>query len=90
MPTATINNTTMKAYLVKEYKRPMEAGDALEPTVGDHDVLVDIHAAGVNLLDAKIRDGEFKLLIPTSARSSSGTTSPARSPASAPRRRASP
>jgi NADPH:quinone reductase-like Zn-dependent oxidoreductase len=67
MPTATINNTTMKAYLVKQYKTPMEAGDAPEPTVGDHDVLVDIHAAGVNLLDAKTRDGEFKLLIPYKA-----------------------
>src|SRR4051794_10046316 len=54
----------MKAYLVKRYKSPMEAGDAPEPTVGDHDVLVEIHAAGVNLLDAKIRDGEFKLFLP--------------------------
>ena len=57
----------MKAYLVKGYKRPMEAGDASEPTVGDHDVLVDIGAAGVNLLDAKIRDGEFKLALPYKA-----------------------
>ena len=53
----------MKAYLVKKYKSQMEAGDAPEPTVGDHDVLVDLHAAGVNMLDAKIRDGEFKLLL---------------------------
>src|SRR5437764_4082596 len=57
----------MKAYLVKKYKRPMEAGDAPEPRVGDHDVLVDIHAAGVNVLDAKIRDGEFKLVLPYKA-----------------------
>src|SRR3954453_15761971 len=57
----------MKAYLVKRYKSPMEAGDAPEPTVGDHDVLVDIHAAGVNLLDAKVRDGEFKLFLPYKA-----------------------
>ncbi len=34
---------------------------------GDHDVLVDVHAAGVNLLDAKIRDGEFKLFLPYKA-----------------------
>jgi NADPH:quinone reductase-like Zn-dependent oxidoreductase len=27
------------------------------------DVLVQIHAAGVNLLDSKIRDGEFKLIL---------------------------
>src|SRR4051794_11231377 len=42
----------------------MAAGEAAEPTVGDREVLVDIHAAGVNLLDAKIRDGEFKLFLP--------------------------
>src|SRR4051812_13615838 len=45
----------------------MRAGEADEPTVVDRDVLVDIHAAGVNMLDAKIRDGEFKLLIPYKA-----------------------
>ena len=38
-----------------------------EPTLGDYDVLVDIHAAGVNLLDAKIRNGEFKLILPYKA-----------------------
>ena len=30
----------------------------------DDDVLVAIHAAGLNQLDAKIRDGEFKLILP--------------------------
>jgi D-arabinose 1-dehydrogenase-like Zn-dependent alcohol dehydrogenase len=73
MPTPTTNRTIahdtppalpMKAYLVKKYKRPIEAGEAAEPTVGDRDVLVDIHAAGVNLLDAKVRDGDFKLILP--------------------------
>jgi NADPH:quinone reductase-like Zn-dependent oxidoreductase len=57
----------MKAYLVKKYKAPMEAGDVLEPTVGDRDVLVEINAAGVNLLDAKVRGGEFKLILPYKA-----------------------
>ena len=57
----------MKAYLVKKYKSPMKAGEAAEPIVGDRDVLVDIHAAGVNLLDAKIRDGEFKVFLPYKA-----------------------
>jgi NADPH:quinone reductase-like Zn-dependent oxidoreductase len=74
----------MKAYLVKKYKNPMEAGDAPEPTVGDHDVLVDIRAAGVNVLDAKIREGTSSSSSPTRPRSPSGTTSPASSPASAP------
>jgi NADPH:quinone reductase-like Zn-dependent oxidoreductase len=57
----------MKAYLVNRYKRPIEAGAAPEPTVGERDVLVDVHAAGVNLLDAKIRNGEFKLILPYKA-----------------------
>ena len=57
----------MKAHLVSKYKRPMDAGDAPEPAVGDHEVLVDIHAAGVNVLDAKIRDGEFKVFLPYKA-----------------------
>ena len=74
----------MKAYLVKKYKTPMELGDAPEPTVGDRDVLVAIHAAGVNTLDAKLRDGEFKLILPYKTRSRSGTISPASSPRSAP------
>jgi NADPH:quinone reductase-like Zn-dependent oxidoreductase len=56
-------DATMKAYLVNRYKSPMQAGGAAEPTVGDRDVLVDIHAAGVNQLDAKMRDGEFKFLL---------------------------
>jgi NADPH:quinone reductase-like Zn-dependent oxidoreductase len=56
-------DATMKAYLIDTYKSPMQAGDAAEPTVGDRDVLVDFHAAGVNQLDAKIRDGEFKFLL---------------------------
>jgi NADPH:quinone reductase-like Zn-dependent oxidoreductase len=57
----------MKAYLVSKYKSAMQAGEAAEPTVGDRDVLVEIHAAGVNMLDAKLRDGEFKLLLPYKA-----------------------
>src|SRR5204863_443715 len=57
----------MKAYLVGKYKSAMRAGETAEPTVGDRDVLVEIHAAGVNLLDAKIRDGDFKLILPYKA-----------------------
>ena len=57
----------MKAYVVSKYKTPMQAGEVAEPTVGDRDVLIDVHAAGVNMLDAKIRDGEFKLILPYKA-----------------------
>lgn len=53
----------MKAYLVSKYKSPMQVDEVAEPAVGDRDVLVDVHAAGMNMLDAKIRDGEFKLFL---------------------------
>ena len=57
----------MRAYVVDKYKSPMQAGEAGEPAVGDGEVLVAIQAAGVNLLDAKVRDGEFKLFLPYKA-----------------------
>jgi NADPH:quinone reductase-like Zn-dependent oxidoreductase len=57
----------VNAYLVEKYKSPMKAGEVPQPIVSDRDVLVDIHAAGVNMLDAKIRDGEFKLVLPYKA-----------------------
>jgi alcohol dehydrogenase len=42
----------------------VRAGETPHPEVGDNDVLVQIHAAGVNPLDSKIRNGEFKLILP--------------------------
>lgn len=57
----------MKAFIVDRYARggvDLRAGDVPEPAVGEHDVLVQIHAAGVNSLDLKIRNGEFKLFLP--------------------------
>jgi alcohol dehydrogenase len=56
----------MQAYLVDKYKKkaPLRLANIPEPTLGDDEVLVRIHAAGVNLLDAKIRDGEFKPILP--------------------------
>jgi NADPH:quinone reductase-like Zn-dependent oxidoreductase len=53
----------MKAFLIDRYKKGgiLRLGENKEPELGESDVLVEIHAAGVNLLDAKIRDGEFKL-----------------------------
>lgn len=55
----------MKAFIVDRYekKRPLRLGDIPAPEVRDHDVLVAIRAAALNLLDAKIRDGEFKLVL---------------------------
>src|SRR5947208_2643508 len=56
----------MKAFIVDRYgsKHGVRAGDMPEPELREDDVLVQIHAAGVNLLDAKIRDGEFKRFLP--------------------------
>ena len=42
----------------------MRAGDTPDPQVGENDVLIQIHAAGVNPLDSKIRNGEFKQILP--------------------------
>ena len=39
-------------------------GEMPDPEMREDDVLVQVHAAGVNLLDSKIRDGEFKLILP--------------------------
>ena len=57
----------MKAWVVTKYKQPLELADLPEPSVEDHDVLVDIHAAAVNLLDAKVQAGEFKAILPYKA-----------------------
>jgi NADPH:quinone reductase-like Zn-dependent oxidoreductase len=56
----------MKAFIVDRYgkKSVGRIGDMPEPEMRHDDVLVQIHAAGVNLLDSKIRNGEFKLLLP--------------------------
>lgn len=56
----------MKAFVVDKYKKKgaLRLADVPEPQVQDDDVLVRIRATAVNLLDSKIRDGEFKLLLP--------------------------
>lgn len=54
----------MKAFVLTNYRRPLELRDIDEPTVGDHDVLIRVEAAGLNQLDEKIREGEFKRILP--------------------------
>ncbi|GAB4021968.1 NADP-dependent oxidoreductase [Spirosoma koreense] len=55
----------MKAFVIDEYKskEPMRLADMPEPTLQENDVLVEVHAAGVNLLDSKIKGGEFKPML---------------------------
>jgi NADPH:quinone reductase-like Zn-dependent oxidoreductase len=50
----------MKAFIVDRYGRKdgVRFGEMPEPELRADDVLVQIQAAGVNLLDSKIRDGE--------------------------------
>jgi NADPH:quinone reductase-like Zn-dependent oxidoreductase len=56
----------MKAFVVDKYKKKgaLRFADVPEPELREDDVLVRVHATGVNLLDSKIRDGEFKLILP--------------------------
>lgn len=56
----------MKAFILDRYgsQTALRAGEIADPEVGDDDVLVQVHAASVNLLDSKLRTGEFKLILP--------------------------
>ena len=56
----------MKAFILDRYKKngALRFGDMPEPALRDDDVLVEIHSAGLNLLDSKIRNGEFKPILP--------------------------
>ena len=56
----------MKAFIVDTYKSKtgMRLGEMPMPQLGEDEVLVEVHAAAVNLLDAKILKGEFKLILP--------------------------
>jgi alcohol dehydrogenase len=56
----------MKAFVLDRYgkKRALQSADVPEPVLRNDEALVQVHAAGVNLLDSKIRDGEFKLILP--------------------------
>jgi len=56
----------MKAFLLPRYgkDRPLQLADVPTPELRDDEVLVEVHAASVNLLDAKIMAGEFKLILP--------------------------
>lgn len=56
----------MKAFIVQRYgkKEKLHLTERSEPQVKENDVLIEVHAEGINLLDSKIRDGEFKLILP--------------------------
>ncbi|RDS84135.1 NADP-dependent oxidoreductase [Dyella psychrodurans] len=56
----------MKAFVIDRYSKtdPMRIREMSRPEVRDDDVLIEVHAAGLNLLDSKIKSGEFKLILP--------------------------
>ena len=56
----------MQAFIVERYgkKNALQQADMPIPELRDDEVLVEVHAAGVNLIDSKIRSGEFKLILP--------------------------
>jgi alcohol dehydrogenase len=56
----------MKAFIVDRYKSKDggRIAEMPEPELLEDDVLVQVQAAGINLLDSKIRSGEFKLILP--------------------------
>ena len=55
----------MKAFILDKFKNSaLRFGEMPEPALRDDDLLVAIHAAGLNLLDSKIRSGEFKAILP--------------------------
>jgi NADPH:quinone reductase-like Zn-dependent oxidoreductase len=56
----------MKAYVVEKYggRAGMRAAEVPDPQVRADDVLVKVRAASVNPLDLRIRNGDFKALMP--------------------------
>jgi NADPH:quinone reductase-like Zn-dependent oxidoreductase len=56
----------MKAFIIDKYKSKDggRIGQMPDPELRADEVLVEVHAAAINLLDSKIRSGEFKLILP--------------------------
>ena len=56
----------MKVFVADRYGKQerLRAADVPEPDVGDNDVLIQVHATAVNQLDSKLRNGEFKPILP--------------------------
>jgi len=56
----------MKAFIAKSYgkKEKLHLTNLSEPTINENDVLVQVHSAGVNVIDLLIRNGDFKLFLP--------------------------
>ncbi|AIQ60788.1 NADP-dependent oxidoreductase [Paenibacillus borealis] len=54
----------MKAMVIEKYgQTPLLLADRPMPEVGEHEVLAEIHAASINPIDFKIRDGKLRMLL---------------------------
>ncbi|QQZ08437.1 NADP-dependent oxidoreductase [Heyndrickxia vini] len=54
----------MRAMVIDRYgKVPMRLAEMPTPEIGEYEVLAEIHAASINPIDFKIRDGKVKLLV---------------------------
>lgn len=56
----------MKAFTINWYGKgvALQSCEMPEPILREDDVLIQVHAASVNPVDFKIRDGQFKLILP--------------------------
>ncbi len=56
----------MKAFIVKRYgkKEKLHLTEVAAPSLKENEVLVQIHAAAINLLDSLIKNGDFKIFLP--------------------------
>lgn len=55
----------MKAFIINKYsKENLQLADVANPKLSDNEVLIEIHASGLNVLDAKLKSGAFKLILP--------------------------
>lgn len=56
----------MKAFQIRKYdkKAALLLAEVPRPSVKDNEVLVEVQASGLNLLDSKIKSGELKTILP--------------------------
>jgi NADPH:quinone reductase-like Zn-dependent oxidoreductase len=56
----------MKAYTISRYSKEdkLQLAEVPRPVAKEDEVLIQIHSASINQLDAKLKSGEFKLLMP--------------------------
>lgn len=56
----------MKAYTINRYSKTdnLQLVEIAAPLVKENEVLIEVHSTGINQLDAKIKAGEFKLMMP--------------------------